>query len=63
VELPPALGLEPERIRQALLDRYDTGVIAIKPNYLRIAHCSIAAEAIAEMVKRVEDAVREAAES
>ncbi len=61
VEIPPRLGLDSQEVRRLLLDRYDTGVVAIHPNYLRIAHCSIAAEAIDELVTRVEAAVKEAA--
>jgi aspartate/methionine/tyrosine aminotransferase len=61
VELAPELNLDPEEIRQSLLNDYDTGVIAIRPNYLRIAHCSIAADAIPELIVRVEAAVRSAA--
>lgn len=63
LELPEALGLESEAVRHHLLDEHDTGVVAIAPNYLRIAHCSIAAEAIEELVNRVEAGVRELASS
>lgn len=61
VEIPPELGLDSQAVRRLLLDSYDTGVVAISPNYLRIAHCSIDAEAIDELVTRVEAGVREAA--
>jgi hypothetical protein len=61
VELPEQLGLSSEQVREHLLAKYDTGVIAIAPGYLRIAHCSIEADAIPELVRRVESAVRDLA--
>lgn len=61
VELPEALGLDPETVRRHLLVHHDTGVIAIAPRYLRLAHCSVAAEALPELVRRVERGVGELA--
>lgn len=61
VELPEPLGVGAEAARRHLLDRHDTGVISIEPRYLRIAHCSVAAEAIPELVRRLERGVRELA--
>ncbi len=61
MELPESLGLSPDEIRLHLIAEHDTGVVAIKPNYLRLAICSVAAEQIPEMVRRVEKGVRELA--
>lgn len=61
VELPESLGVGAEAARRHLLDHQDTGVIAIEPRYLRIAHCSVAAEAIPELVLRIERGVAELA--
>ena len=61
VELPAALGLTADAVRRHLLAHHDTGVIAIEPRYLRLAHCSVEAEALPELVRRVERAVRELA--
>jgi aspartate/methionine/tyrosine aminotransferase len=58
-ELPTELGLESEQVRQHLLEHHDTGVVAIAPNYIRIAFCSVRPEALAELVRRVELAVGE----
>ncbi len=51
--LPLADGLDPETVRVHLLEEHDTGVIAIAPNYIRLAYCSLAEEAIPETVRRV----------
>ena len=61
IELPPDLGLESDRVRRALLDRYDTGLIAIAPRFLRIAFCSVRQAALPELVGRLQTAVRELA--
>lgn len=59
VELPEALGLESQDARLYLLEHQDTGLVSIAPRFLRIAHCSVAAEAIPELVRRIEWGVRE----
>lgn len=59
VELPEKLGLTAEQVRRHLLDHYDTGLIAMEPRYLRIAHCSVDAAALPELVSRLETAVQE----
>jgi aspartate/methionine/tyrosine aminotransferase len=61
IELPAELGLESEQVRQHLLEHHDTGVVAIAPNYIRIAFCSVRPEALGELVHRVEQAVGELA--
>jgi len=61
VELPEALGLGAEQVRRHLLDHHDTGLIAMEPRYLRIAHCSVDEAAIPELVRRVEAGIRELA--
>jgi aspartate/methionine/tyrosine aminotransferase len=57
VELPERLGLDSEAVRKHLLARHDTGLISIAPRYLRIAHCSVDAEALPELVRRLEAGV------
>lgn len=59
VELPERLGLNAEQVRRHLLEHYDTGLIAMEPRYLRIAHCSVDAAALPELVNRLETGVRE----
>lgn len=61
VELPETLGLTAEQVRRHLLDHHDTGLIAMEPRYLRIAHCSVDAAALPELVRRLEAGVRELA--
>lgn len=51
VELPA--GLDPERARQHLLATQSTGLVAVAPRYLRIAHCSVAAGVLPELVRRL----------
>lgn len=59
LELPE--GLAPERVRRHLLDHHDTGVVSLGGRFLRIAYCSVAAEALPELVRRIEAGVRELA--
>jgi len=61
VELPESLGLTSEQVRRHLLDHHDTGLISIEPRYLRIAHCSVDAAALPELVRRLEAGVSELA--
>ena len=61
VELPERLGLTSEQVRRHLLERHETGLISIEPRYLRIAHCSVDAGALPELVRRLEAGVRELA--
>jgi aspartate/methionine/tyrosine aminotransferase len=63
VEIPEALGIDSEVARRHLLARHDTGLISIAPRYLRIAHCSVDAEALPELVRRLETGIRELATS
>lgn len=53
-------GLDAEAIRQKLLADYDVGLVAIAPNYLRIAFCSIDKAAIPELVQRMVAAIEAA---
>ncbi|MBW8876289.1 MAG: aminotransferase class I/II-fold pyridoxal phosphate-dependent enzyme [Acidobacteria bacterium] len=59
IELPEKLGLDSETVRRHLLAHHDTGLISIAPRYLRIAHCSVDAAALPELVRRLERAVAE----
>lgn len=61
LEIPEEIGLTAEEVRVYLLDRYDTGVVAVGERYLRLAICSVSEEAIPELVRRVERCVRELA--
>jgi aspartate/methionine/tyrosine aminotransferase len=55
LELPA--GVDSEAVRQRLLADFDTGVVSSPPRYLRIAYCSVAEEAIPELVSRIEAGV------
>lgn len=59
VELPERLGLAADAVRRHLLEHHDAGLISIEPRYLRIAHCSVDAAALPELVRRMETAVKE----
>ncbi len=61
VELPERLGLDSETVRKHLLAHHGTGLISIAPRYLRIAHCSVDAAALPELVKRLEKGIAELA--
>ena len=61
VEIPERLGVTSEQVRRHLLDHHDTGLVSLEPRFLRIAHCSVAAAALPELVRRLEKAVRELA--
>jgi aspartate/methionine/tyrosine aminotransferase len=61
VELPEALGITAEEVRQHLLARYDTGLVAVGTRFLRIAFCSVAAAAIPELVGRTVRGIAECA--
>jgi len=61
VELPERLGLDSEAVRRHLLEHHDTGLISISPRYLRIAHCSVDAAALPELVRRLEKGIAELA--
>ncbi len=62
IELGPAparAGIEADAVRRHLLDRHDTGLISIGSSFLRIAFCSVHRDALPELVRRLEQAVRE----
>lgn len=61
LELTPELGLSAEDVRRHLLATQETGVVAIPPRFLRIAFCSVAVEALPELVTRLEAGVRDLA--
>jgi aspartate/methionine/tyrosine aminotransferase len=63
LELPAELGVSSEEVRQHLLAHHDTGVVSIAPRYIRIAFCSVSALAIPELVRRLELAIGELAET
>ena len=61
VELGPRLleaGRTSEEVRLHLLAHEDTGLVSIAPRYLRIAYCSVAEEALPELVARLERGLR-----
>ena len=57
VEIPE--GVDAEALRQHLIADHDTGIVAIPPRHVRIAFCSVAHNAIPELVKRLEIGIRE----
>jgi aspartate/methionine/tyrosine aminotransferase len=61
VEIPAPLGLGAGEVRRHLLERWETGLVSIAPRYLRIAHCSVAAAALPELVRRLERGIGELA--
>lgn len=61
VEIPERLGVSSEAARRHLLARHDTGLVAIAPRYLRIAHCSVDEAAVPELARRLETGLRELA--
>jgi aspartate/methionine/tyrosine aminotransferase len=54
-------GLDPEALRRHLLDHHETGLVAIAPRWMRVAHCSLDAADIPELVRRLERAAAELA--
>lgn len=48
-----------ETIRRHLLEHHDTGLVSVGERYLRIAHCSVAADMLAELVHRLQKGVAE----
>jgi aspartate/methionine/tyrosine aminotransferase len=62
VEIPEALGLTSDQVRRHLLEAESVGLISLEPRMLRIAHCSVAAEAIPELVRRLERGIAVLAE-
>ncbi len=58
VEIPEALGFTSDQVRRHLIEAESVGLISLEPRLLRIAHCSVAAEAIPELVRRIERGVR-----
>lgn len=58
LELAPDIGVDAEAVRRQLLESEDLGLISIAPSYLRIAFCSVAANALPELVQRLERGVR-----
>ena len=61
VEVPERLGISAAEVRRHLLAHWDTGLVSIAPRYLRIAHCSLDAGAIPELVRRLEAGIGELA--
>jgi aspartate/methionine/tyrosine aminotransferase len=52
-------GLDAEDARRVLLERHDTGLIAIGRRHLRIAFCSVAAADLPELVDRLQRGLAE----
>ena len=59
VQLAPDLGLTSEQVRKHLLAHQDTGLVSIKPDYVRIAFCSVDKAHIPALVERLEAGVKE----
>lgn len=45
---------EPDAIRRRLIEEFSTGVVAIKPRYLRLAFCSVSRDRIPTLIERLE---------
>jgi len=63
VRLSPDIHLGSDAMRKHLLATQDLGVIAIAPDFLRIAFCSVSTETLPELVERLKagvDAARDA---
>ncbi|HEX6199411.1 MAG TPA: aminotransferase class I/II-fold pyridoxal phosphate-dependent enzyme [Thermoanaerobaculia bacterium] len=54
-------GLTADRVRRHLLEAWDTGLVAVGEEHLRIAHCSVSEEDLPELVRRLERGVEELA--
>lgn len=61
LEIPERLGVGAEELRRHLIREHDTGIVSIPPRHVRLATCSVAAEALAEMVARIARGVEELA--
>lgn len=61
IELPEGFPVDLQRVRRHLLERWDTGLISIEPRYLRVAHCSVDATALPELVRRLAAGIAEVA--
>ncbi len=61
LELPKDLGVTAEQVRRHLLENHDTGVVSVGERFVRIAHCSVAEEALPELVRRLESGISELA--
>lgn len=57
IEIPERV--DPQALRHHLIANHDTGVIAIPPHHVRIAFCSVAHDAIPELVRRFEAGIRD----
>ena len=55
------MGIDSETARLHLLEAHDTGLIGIRPNYLRIAFCSVRGSDLPELVRRIEVGIGELA--
>jgi aspartate/methionine/tyrosine aminotransferase len=60
-EIPERLGIDAQIVRRHLLAHHDTGLVSISPRSLRIAHCSVDAAAIPELVRRLAAGIAELA--
>jgi len=54
-------GVDPEALRRHLLEHHDTGLISIRPRFVRLAHCSVDAADLPELVRRLERGAAEVA--
>ena len=57
VELPE--GVDAEALRRHLIATHDTGIVSLPPRHVRIAFCSVAANAMPDLVRHLEKGVRE----
>lgn len=58
-EIPERHGLDSNDVRRHLLQNHDTGIVSLRPNYLRLAFCSVKERDIPELVSRVQNGLAE----
>ena len=61
LELAPGVEVEAEAVRRHLLEHHSTGVVSLGGRFLRLAICSVAKENLPEILRRLEQGVRELA--
>ena len=61
MELGPGIELDPHDVRRHLIEHHGVGLVAGSPNLLRVALCSVDEKGLPEMLRRIEQGVRELA--
>ena len=61
LELGGKVSTDAESVRHHLLEHHDTGLVSVGERYIRIAYCSVAADMLEELIRRLRTAVAETA--